>query len=73
MGMAAEVGEGDDLALRAGELAQGPGQPLAVEGLRRCLVGLVPQFGRRGGLLVEARLNLAAARRDLSLLAEGSA
>jgi hypothetical protein len=52
MGVAAEVGEGDDLPLRPGQHAQRPGQPLAVEGLRRRLVSLVPQLGGRGGLLV---------------------
>jgi hypothetical protein len=52
VGVAAEVGQRDDLPLRAAELVERAGQPLAVEGLGRGLVGLVPQFGRRGGLLV---------------------
>jgi hypothetical protein len=52
VGVAAEVGQRDDLPLRAGQLVQRAGQPLAVERLGRGLVGLVPQFGRPGGLLV---------------------
>jgi hypothetical protein len=52
VGVAAEVRERDGLPLRAGELAQRAGQPLAVEGVGRGLMSLVPELGRRGGLLV---------------------
>jgi hypothetical protein len=50
--VAAEVRERDGVPLRAGELAQRAGQLLALERVRRGLMGLVPQLGRRGGLLV---------------------
>ena len=52
MGVAAEVRERDDLPLRGGELVQRAGQLLAVKRVGRGLMGLVPQLGRRGGLLV---------------------
>jgi hypothetical protein len=50
--VAAEVRERDGLPLQAGELVQRAGQPLAVERVGGGLMSLVPQPGRRGGLLV---------------------
>jgi hypothetical protein len=52
VGVAAEVRERDGLPLRGGELVQRAGQLLAVKRVGRGLMGLVPQLGRRGGLLV---------------------